>query len=192
MPRNFVDPDPRIFQTLCKRWGTPDVDLFASRLFHQVPSYMSWKPDPGCLAVDALQQPWGNHYRYAFPPFSLIGRVLAKVRREKVCMFLITPAWQTQTWYGPLLEMLVTNPLLLPQNLSLLTNPQGKSHPLLENRTLRLVVWIISGKFWRVREYQEKLPSLSQVPEQRAHSLITNRPRESGELAGVVNNKLIP
>ncbi|XP_057294612.1 uncharacterized protein LOC130623139 [Hydractinia symbiolongicarpus] len=121
----------------------------------------------------------------------LNGRVLAKVRREKVCMILITPAWQTQTWYGPLLEMLVTNPLLLPQSLSLLTNPQGKSHPLLENRTLRLVAWTISGKFWRLREYQEKLQSLSQVPEQRAHSLITNRPGESG-LAGVVNNKLIP
>ncbi|XP_057299486.1 uncharacterized protein LOC130630105 [Hydractinia symbiolongicarpus] len=190
MSRNFVDSsewllDPRIFKTLCKRWGTPDVDLFASRLFHQVPSYMSWKPDPGCLAVDALQQPWGNHYPYAFPPFSLLGRVLAKVRREEVCMILITPAWQTQTWYGLLLEMLVTNPLLLPQSLSLPTNPQGKSHPLLENRTLRLVAWTISGKFWRVREYQEKLQSLSQVSEQRAHSLITNSPGESG-LAGVL------
>lgn len=45
MSRNFRDFSewllaPWVFQILCKRWGTPDVDLFASRLFHQVPSYV--------------------------------------------------------------------------------------------------------------------------------------------------------
>lgn len=66
----------------------------------------------------------------------------------------------------------------------------GESHPLMENQTLRLVAWKIAGKFWQVREYQEKLQNLLHVPEQEAHSLIINRPGESG-LVGVVNNRLI-
>ena len=49
--------------------GKPSVDLFASRLLHQLPRYMSWKLDPCRMAVDALQQKWTNMFHYAFPPF---------------------------------------------------------------------------------------------------------------------------
>ena len=38
--------------------GKPSVDLFASRLSHKLPRYMSWKLEPCCMAVDALQQKW--------------------------------------------------------------------------------------------------------------------------------------
>ena len=74
---------PKIFQMICQKWGTPDMDLFASRISHQVQAYMAWKPDPGSRATDALQQSWKYLFPYAFPPFSLIGRVLAKVRKRK-------------------------------------------------------------------------------------------------------------
>ena len=29
---------------------------------------MSWRPDPGALATDALSQPWTKFRGYAFPP----------------------------------------------------------------------------------------------------------------------------
>ena len=182
---------PVIFQRVCRVLGTPDIDLFTSRTSHQVPAYMAWKPDPGSIATDALQQSWSNHFPYAFPPFCLIGRVLAKLKKEKVRLLLVTPTWQTQTWYSMLIGMSVRNPILLPHKKNLLLDPRQNVHPLVENKTLQLAVWVVSGIVWQQKAYQTGLQSLSQIPEGRAQFLLTNRPGESG-LAGVVNGKLIP
>jgi len=60
---------PQIFMNLCKIVGSPTIDLFASRLSNQIPVYFSWKPDPYCLGVDAMQQEWPhNQILYAPPP----------------------------------------------------------------------------------------------------------------------------
>ena len=40
-------PRPDLFWSIAQKWGTPDIDLFASRLNAQLPCYVSWKPDPG-------------------------------------------------------------------------------------------------------------------------------------------------
>ena len=64
--------NPKIFPQIVKIRGIPQIDLFASRLNHQLPKYMSWHPDPGSCAVDSLQHSWRNLYGYAFPPFCLI------------------------------------------------------------------------------------------------------------------------
>ena len=50
--------NPVMFQNLCKSWWTPDIDLFASRVSHQVPAYVSWKLDPYSKGRDALQMCW--------------------------------------------------------------------------------------------------------------------------------------
>ena len=42
--------DKGIFQSVCQRFYTPDVDLFASRLTHQGPKYVLRYPDPGARA----------------------------------------------------------------------------------------------------------------------------------------------
>ena len=85
----------------------PSVDLFASHLSHQLPRYMSWKLDPCCMAVDALQQKWTHMFPYAFPPFSLIRKVLRKIQEDRVTAILITPTWQSQPWYPWLLKMTI-------------------------------------------------------------------------------------
>ena len=41
---------------------------------------MSWKPDPQACAVDALSVSWKDIYFYAFPPFSMILKVLQKIQ----------------------------------------------------------------------------------------------------------------
>ena len=33
--------EPSIFQNIVNKWGMPDIDLFASRLNHQIPTYVS-------------------------------------------------------------------------------------------------------------------------------------------------------
>ena len=60
--------NPAVFQNLCKSWWTPDIDLFASRVSHQVPAYFSWKLDPYRKGRDAYQMRWTHTKGYAFPP----------------------------------------------------------------------------------------------------------------------------
>ena len=64
--------------------GTPTVNLYASRmpLCHQLPQYMTWKPEPNIFATDAMQQDWNKLFRFAFSSFSLIGRVLNKILQK--------------------------------------------------------------------------------------------------------------
>ena len=59
------------------------MDLFASRLYHQILRYISWQPDPHAWMVDAFQTNCTHVKAYVFPPFALIGRVLAKAMRDK-------------------------------------------------------------------------------------------------------------
>ena len=47
-----------VFQKINLTLGPLEVDLFASRLTHQLPRFFSWRPDPLAEAVDAFQQDW--------------------------------------------------------------------------------------------------------------------------------------
>ena len=93
----------------------PNIDLFASRINHQLQPYVSWHPDPGAVAIDAFHLSWKQYVPYMFPPFSLISRVLQKIQQEKVQGIIIVPKWPTQTWWPVLMRMLVDNPVLLPK-----------------------------------------------------------------------------
>ena len=127
----------------------------------------------------------------AFPPFSLIGRVINKVLWEKVeAMILVTPTWQTQPWYTLLLKMSIQRPLLLPALANLLLNLLREKHPLVKTRSLRLAAWKTTGKPWKLKEFQAVQPNLSPCPEDQVKLQVTNRPGTSG-LAGVVDKKLI-
>ena len=120
----------------------------------------------------------------------LIGNVLLKVKANKVNVIVITPSWPVQLWHSQFLQLSVAEPLLLPQLSNILVNPQGQVHSLVVNKTLRLVAWKFSGRARPRKEFRQGLQSLSQVPEDQAHHLITNWPSVN-ELAGVVNKKLI-
>ena len=81
-----------ISQKLSSNLGKPDIDLFALRVSKQLKKYISWKTGPFSMGRDAFQTSWSQGLNYAFPPFSLIGRVLAKVQREKATLILVTAA----------------------------------------------------------------------------------------------------
>ena len=77
-------------------------------------------------ATVAFQQNWKNlGFLYAFPPFSLIGRVLLRVREERLTMSLVTTSRPVQPWYSPVLDLCVTDPLLLPQSQDYFTRSKG-------------------------------------------------------------------
>lgn len=84
--------NPKLFQTLCQMTIDCNVDLFDYQTNAQLPTYMSWLPDPHTVAYDALLHPWNNIKGYAIPPFCLIARCLKKTRMEKTTILLIAPA----------------------------------------------------------------------------------------------------
>ena len=95
--------NPEIFEMICDKWGSPDVDLFASRLNKKVESYASWIPDHGASFVDAFSVNWSQfNLCYIFPPFRLVNRCVRKVRDEGARAIVIAPAWPGQPWYNVL------------------------------------------------------------------------------------------
>ena len=74
----------QVFDNLQDIFGKHDIDLFAARLNAKCDKYVSWQRDPKAQFVDAFSQSWADSYAYIFPPFSLIGRVLEKLRKEGV------------------------------------------------------------------------------------------------------------
>ena len=108
LSRNFSDSvewslSLKIFHKICKVFGKPDIDLFASRLNAKVEKYVSWGPDPNAWKVDAFSLKWTNAFFYVFPPFSLVGRVLRKMKADRTEGVLIAPDWPSQPWYGTLM-----------------------------------------------------------------------------------------
>ena len=90
-----------VFQMTCKLWGAPYLDLFASQVSHNIPTLH-------ILETGSIQQRQGcdskTHIKgYAFPPLSLVGRVLSKVQRDHATSLLVIPASKTQSW-EPLLQ----------------------------------------------------------------------------------------
>ena len=153
--------DKNIFSASCDFMKfDPDIDLFASRLNTQLKRYISWKPDPGAEAVDALSIYWGDVDFYAFPPFCLIGKCIQKIIQDEAEGIVIVPKWPTQAWFSKLLNMLVQDPVLLPKSKTLLIQPAtGVTHPLIAK--LELLACRLSGDPSRIQEYQMQLPELS-------------------------------
>ena len=112
-----------IFKLIILLWGKPDIDLFASRLNHQLDTYCSWKPDPFCESVDAFLRFWGNDYNYIFPPFSLVGKVLQKIEQDKATAIIVCPLWTTQSWFSKLLRLLTDCPRYICRDMETMTHP---------------------------------------------------------------------
>ena len=135
----------------------PDVDLFASRINAQLETYVTWRPDPNAVHIDALTLNWTNIYGYAFPPFSLIARVLRKVEEEQTTTLLILPRWPTRPWYPRVMRRLVELPILLPRRCLHLPQDKTLRHPL--ERNLDLIACKVSGKAILCQAFRRRLLS---------------------------------
>ena len=60
-------------------------------------------------------------------------------------LILVVPEWPSQIWYSTLLNMLIDDPIVLPQLPNLLLSPTSQPHPLVVNKTLRLLACKVSG-----------------------------------------------
>ena len=97
--------NPALFNKIVENFGKPDIDLFATRINNHLDRYVSWHPEPQAMVIIAFSLTWNNNYFYKFPPFSLVGRVLGKIHRDKTNAVIVLPDWSTQYWYTQLLQM---------------------------------------------------------------------------------------
>ena len=93
----------------------PEIDLFAACLNAKCESYVLLEPDPNAFAVDAFTQKWNGIKGYAFLPFSLIGRFLAKIKRDQALIIVVVLCWQTQLWFPQFLRVMEHGTVLVYQ-----------------------------------------------------------------------------
>ena len=194
--RNFRDNtewmlNPVVFKQLSAHSFVPEVDLFASRLNCQLTPFVSWKPEPGAWAVNAFSLCWTALKFYAFPPFSILERVLAKVQQDGATGMLVTPFWSTQPWFPQLLELLIDHPRLIQpkKDLLQLNGRLDMVHPL--HSKLALLVTIISGQPSKVQAYQQRIQPSFVMPGEREPNSNTTAHCVDGE-SFVVDGKSIP
>ena len=159
VPAFRVDFESLGFSEDCLAFPRPEIDLFASTLTFQLPKYCSRVQDPQAWAIDAMSFPWSGLCLYAFPPFSLLLRVLQKVAQDEADLLLIAPHWPQRPWFLRLLSLLVDFPRSLPplpdlvhQPISLFPHP----HPY----RLHLSLWPLSGNVARRQAFLRGLPTL--------------------------------
>lgn len=135
--------DNRSFQLIVQMFGSPEIDLFATRINAKCKKYISWFPDPDCFSVDAFTIKWNQFYFYAFPPFSIITKVIEKIIQDKATGILVVPHWPSQPWYPVFKKLLIQSPLKFPPRKFLLLSPFRDIHPL--HQQLSLEVGKLSG-----------------------------------------------
>ena len=149
-----------VVEQMFSLYGRPNIDLFASAENTHLPTFCSWTEDHRAWALDALSIPWEGMEAYAFPPISLLTRVLNKIRQSKCRVILVAPIWPRRPWYPRLLGLLRDLPWRLPLRPDLLSQKGGKLiHP--EPEILQLAAWPLSNVGSETTAFHERLPSCS-------------------------------
>ena len=181
---------PQVARALLRTWGNPSIDLFATCLNAKLPLYCSLVPDPQAVFEDAFRHPWDDLDLYAFPPFALVGRVIARVQQSsRVAMTLVAPLWPEKEWFADLLLLLTQPPLVLPCWDRLLRQPhcnlfhQGA-------HALNLHAWRLSSDTTESRAFREGLLESCQGSSENLPLACTSRDGRSS-VVGVVEGALL-
>ena len=119
---------PSIFATICNKLRvSPEIDIFASKENHQLPSYCSWRNDRNSQG-NAFHLTWSGKILWANPPWELIPRFLQKLARDKTTALVCLPVWKSAPWWGMVVAHMMTRPIIL-RNLPIFRNPQGDLMP---------------------------------------------------------------
>ena len=146
----------RHFGNLNREFGELTIDLLATRTNRKCRRNYSYSPEPEAAGTDAFLCNWNMENFYAFPPFSLISRVLQKIENENAEGILIVPAFTTQPCFPILLRLLINPPVKLPNSRdSLYFAFRRKEQPQLPN--MKLKVCLVSGDSMKTKVFQQRL-----------------------------------
>ncbi|KAK3891347.1 hypothetical protein Pcinc_004790 [Petrolisthes cinctipes] len=96
---------PLVFESLCLRYGTPEVDLFASPSTALLPLFLTFSSRTEAEGPDAFTEDWNRWgHLYLFPPpaTSVLLKAILKLRTFRGRVLLIAPLWPAQPWFGEL------------------------------------------------------------------------------------------
>jgi hypothetical protein len=129
-----VQLNPSIFHQL-KNQGpfSPCIDWFASEENHQLPRFYVWQhvSQTSAEGFNAFMFSWRTNPGYIFPPFSLLPRILRKIRNDKAQILLIHPNWPGALWYPSLREIIVMQQSIDPSaDVLRYPNQPGLRHPM--------------------------------------------------------------
>jgi hypothetical protein len=148
-----------VYKSIVKKFGRPDIDLFASHLNCKVPVFCSYQPDPLAHTIDAFNLNWHGFLGYAFPPFCLLGRIMQKIVQDNALVIVVAPYWPTKPWFTMFRKMLLSEPhrifvdadtLFLPHRLPTESTSHPRTHPRahpMANK-LSLMVGVLSGSHY--------------------------------------------
>lgn len=131
---------PMLFALLWRHFGPFTVDLFADgATARSDPVSGKWLPffarflQPAAMGMDALNVDWRTlgGMLYAFPPPTLLEKVVHKISLEPVSVVLVAPVWQTAVWWPVLLALEPVDSVDLPDGMvSFVAGQSGCGHPL--------------------------------------------------------------
>ena len=156
--------NPAIFNQIQLQMGPCEIDLFASCLTRQLPTFYSWRPDPEAENTDAFSQNWSSTRGFANPSWCLIPRALSQAKQQQARVIMITPLWVTQPWYPTILEILEDYPRLLSARQDLVILPTPQDEFIMKQGIPDLVAWPISGTPSHHEEFLRKLQTSSCPP----------------------------
>ena len=171
-------------------YGPFVMDLFASRLNYKIFPYVSFQPDPYCCHVDCFTMAWDSQYSYyAYAPFSVLPKLLQKIRQDKAQVMVVFPLWPTQMWFSTLLSMIISPIALLPTDPPVFQPGTNEPHPL--NSQAMLSSAILSGEPSEPINFQRTWLTSSLTPslQSQKRSLLQNSVNGKNF---VWNGKLIP
>ena len=123
LPHTEWSLHPEVFRPISRMWPV-QLDLFATSANHQCSVFFSPFRDPLAAGTDAFLQRWDGLQAYAFPPWSVIPRVLAKLKMSPGTeLTLIAPYWPQRAWFPDLLHLSLAPPVALPLRRNLLRLP---------------------------------------------------------------------
>ena len=124
----------------------PEIDLFASRLNTQLLRFFLYRPDPFAEVTNAFLVSWEDKKFYCFLPFACIGKISHKISADKATGLLLVSNWPAQIWFPFLMDVLISEPFIIPPSIDQLELPSNMKKTHLLWQGLGLMGCTVSGK----------------------------------------------
>jgi len=180
--------DPQIWEVLDAKYGPFTVDLFAQKGNNHLPKYCSKDPTD----IESLGSAWDQNWDtlsekgtiWANPPWRSIPKIIRRIRESnKAVIALCIPVFPQNQYYASLLELSISNPVLLPRMKDLFLRNGNEKIGVLPYWS-QTAVWFLSGN----KRFQEVFKDTCPTDVRGVTGVLTTW----GNYAGCYNGCWIP